>query len=65
VVALRLPHPLGGKGVMLAGTLPDSIQFVLAYQAGMLKRTTSAEGAGKLLAFLATTPARKHSSTAA
>jgi hypothetical protein len=49
-----------GKGVMLAGTLADAIQIVLPYQAGMLKHTQSAESARKLLAFLATRPARKH-----
>ena len=49
-----------GKGVTMAGTLPDAIQIVLPYQAGLLKRTQSAENARKLLAFLATPPARKH-----
>jgi molybdate transport system substrate-binding protein len=49
-----------GKGVTMAGSLPDEIQVVLPYQAGMLKRTQSSEDARKLLAFLATPPARKH-----
>ena len=49
-----------GKGVTMAGNLPDEIQIVLPYQAGMLNRTPSAESARKLLAFLATPPARKH-----
>jgi len=49
-----------GKNVTMAGNLPDEIQVVLPYQAGMLNRTPSAENARKLLAFLATPPARKH-----
>ncbi len=49
-----------GKGVTMAGTLPDAIQIVLPYQAGMLKRTQSADSARQLLAFLATPAARKH-----
>lgn len=49
-----------GKGVLMAGALPDSIQIVLPYQAGMLSRTKSADASRKLLAFLATPPARKH-----
>ena len=49
-----------GKTVTMAGNLPDEIQVVLSYQAGMLNRTPSAENARKLLAFLATPPARKH-----
>jgi molybdate transport system substrate-binding protein len=49
-----------GKGVTMAGTLPDAIQIVLPYQAGMLTRTPSPDGARKLLAFLAMPPARKH-----
>jgi molybdate transport system substrate-binding protein len=48
------------KGVTMAGNLPDEIQVVLPYQAGMLSRTPSADNARKLLAFLATPPARKH-----
>jgi len=44
----------------MAGNLPDAIQIVLPYQAGMLTRTPSAENARKLLAFLATPPARQH-----
>ena len=49
-----------GKGVTMAGNLPDAIQIVLPYQAGMLSRTPSADRARQLLAFLATPPARKH-----
>ncbi len=49
-----------GKGVTMAGNLPDAIQIVLPYQAGMLTHTPSAENARKLLAFLATPPARQH-----
>lgn len=49
-----------GRGVAMAGALPDAIQIVLPYQAGMLKRTPSADSARKLLSFLATPPARRH-----
>jgi molybdate transport system substrate-binding protein len=49
-----------GKGVAMVGALDDAIQIVLPYQAGMLTRTQSLDGARKLLEFLATPPARKH-----
>ena len=49
-----------GKGVTMAGAVPDAIQIVLPYQAGMLTRTQSPQMARKLLAFLATPEARKH-----
>ena len=49
-----------GKGVAMAGTIADGIQIVLPYQAGMLKRTQSADNARKLLAFLKTPPALKY-----
>ena len=49
-----------GRGIAMNGTLPDAIQIVLPYQAGMLNRTRSADRVRKLLAFLATPPARKH-----
>jgi molybdate transport system substrate-binding protein len=49
-----------GRGIAMNGTLPDAIQIVLPYQAGMLNRTRSADRARKLLGFLATPPARKH-----
>lgn len=49
-----------GKGVTMAGNLPDAIQIVLPYQAGLLTGTRSGDAARKLLAFLATAPARKH-----
>ncbi len=48
-----------GKGVAMAGTVPDSIHVVLPYQAGALKRTQSAEAAGKLLSFMKTPAALK------
>lgn len=49
-----------GKGVALAGTVPDEIQIVLPYQAALLTRTAAREDARRFLAFLATNPARKH-----
>jgi len=49
-----------GKGVAMVGALDDAIQIVLPYQAGMLTHTKSPDQARKLLAFLATPPARKH-----
>ncbi len=49
-----------GKGVMLAGLIPDEIQVVLPYHAAMLTRTPSGDQARKLLAFLATSAARRH-----
>ena len=48
-----------GRGVALAGTLPEQWQVVLPYQAGMLKRTQSADSARRLLSFLATSPVRR------
>jgi molybdate transport system substrate-binding protein len=48
------------KGVTMASNLPDTIQVVLPYQAGMLSRTLSGGSARQLLTFLATPPARKH-----
>ncbi len=49
-----------GKGVVMAGTLADGIQIVLPYQAGMLKRTQSPDGARKLLSFMTTPPSQKY-----
>ncbi|HWI18927.1 MAG TPA: substrate-binding domain-containing protein [Vicinamibacterales bacterium] len=49
-----------GKGVALAGTVPNEIQVVLAYQAAMLKRTGAGTECRKFLAFLATPAARKY-----
>jgi len=49
-----------GKGVALAGTVPNEIQVVLPYQAAMLKRTAAGPECRKLLAFLATPAARKY-----
>ena len=49
-----------GKGVALAGVVPDEIQIVLPYQAAILKRTQAGDQARALLAFLATPAARKH-----
>ena len=49
-----------GKGVVMAGTLADGIQVVLPYQAGMLKRTQSPEGARSLLSFMTTPPSQKY-----
>lgn len=49
-----------GKGVALAGTVPNEIQVVLPYQAAILKRTTATAEARKLIAFLGTPAARKH-----
>ena len=49
-----------GKGVTLAGVVPDEIQIVLPYQAAILKRTQANEEARSLLAFLTTPAARKH-----
>lgn len=48
-----------GKGVDWGGPVPDEIQIVLPYSAVMLSGA-KAEPARKLLAFLATAPARKH-----
>jgi molybdate transport system substrate-binding protein len=48
-----------GKGVEWAGPVPDEIQIVLPYSAVMLSGA-NAEPSKKLLAFLATGPARKH-----
>ncbi len=48
-----------GKGVVMAGTVPASIQVVLPYQAGTLTRTQSAEAAGRLLTFMKTPQALK------
>ena len=48
-----------GKGVEWGGPVPDEIQIVLPYSAVMLSGA-KAEPARKLLAFLATAPARKH-----
>jgi molybdate transport system substrate-binding protein len=49
-----------GKGVALAGVVPNEIQIVLPYQAAMLKRSQATDRARALLAFLATPAARKH-----
>ena len=49
-----------GKGVALAGVIPDEIQVVLPYHAAMLRRTQAPNDARKLLAFLATPQARTH-----
>ncbi len=48
-----------GKGVIWGGPVPEEIQVVLPYSAVMLSRAPS-EPARRLLAFLATPPARKH-----
>ena len=48
-----------GKGVEWGGPVPDEIQIVLPYSAVMLSGA-KAEPAKRLLAFLATAPARKH-----
>ena len=49
-----------GKGVALAGAVPDEIQIALPYQAAVLKRAAANEDARKLLAFLATPEACQH-----
>jgi len=52
-------HAWREKGVAWGGPVPDEIQIVLPYSAVMLSRA-QAEPARKLLAFLASPPARKH-----
>jgi molybdate transport system substrate-binding protein len=49
-----------GKGVTYAGAIPDEVQVVLPYAAGMLVGTQAREAACALLAFLATPAAREH-----
>ncbi|MBX9825088.1 MAG: substrate-binding domain-containing protein [Xanthobacteraceae bacterium] len=48
-----------GRGVEWGGPMPDEIQIVLPYSAVMLSGAKT-DGAKKLLAHLATAPARKH-----
>jgi molybdate transport system substrate-binding protein len=48
------------KGVAYAGAIPDEIQVALPYSAAMLTRTQAPEQVRALLAFLATTEARRH-----
>lgn len=48
-----------GRGVAVAGAIPEEIQVVLPYSAAMLAGARAAH-ARALLAFLATPPARRH-----
>ena len=47
------------RGVRLAGAIPDRIQIVLPYRAGMLVRSAAPDAAARLLAFLGTPPAQQ------
>jgi molybdate transport system substrate-binding protein len=49
-----------GKGVAWGGAIPDEIQVVLPYAAAMLTHTRAGVEARALLAFLATSEARRH-----
>jgi molybdate transport system substrate-binding protein len=48
-----------GLGVALAGAIPDRVQIVLPYRAGMLAGSAAPDAAARLLSYLATPPARR------